>query len=134
MKELQQGAAAQLVGACCRDWNASKDDSGKVMISGRFVFPTSFHGFSGHFPEKPILPAVIQLTAVRYLIETSLGQRCQLRSIGRTRFKAMILPDEVVSAEIGLEPVADGWRGSFSLCRADADVVASGMIDIAVQE
>jgi len=134
MMKQEEGAAVQLIGACCRDWQAARGDNGSVNITGTFVFPPSFHGFSGHFPGKPILPAVIQLSAVRSLLETALGQRFRLRSIDRTRFKAMILPEEVIAAEIGLEPAVHGWCGSFSLRRPGAEVVASGNFEIAAQD
>jgi len=134
MMDQGEGDAAQLIGACCRDWHAARSDNGSVTITGTYVFQPSFHGFSGHFPGKPILPAVIQLLAVRSLLETALGQSFRLRSVDRTRFKAMILPEEIVAAEIALAPAAHGWHGSFSLRRPGAEMVASGNFDIAVQD
>ena len=37
-------------------------------IRQRYVFNADFPGFSGHFPGRPILPAVVQIMATTLLV------------------------------------------------------------------
>lgn len=72
--------------------------------SRKYIFPPSFPGFDGHFPDNPILPGVIQtllgeLCSMEVLRETFPGESLSLESITRCKFMRQIKPDEEISLE-----------------------------------
>jgi len=93
----------------------------------RLCCPEDFAGFEGHFPGEPILPAVLQLMAVRLLAETMAGS--PLDSIGaeRLKFKGMVRPAEEVMILVNLREERELLRADFSLKRGSA-IVASGTL------
>jgi 3-hydroxyacyl-[acyl-carrier-protein] dehydratase len=65
----------------------------------RYVFRADFPAFAGHFPGRPILPAVLQIMAACLLVEAATGQHVLPTLIERAKFVNTIVPDAVV--EIG---------------------------------
>lgn len=61
-------------------------------ISGRYCFSDDFLGFLGHFPDYPILPAVVQLIAAQCLIEEQKGHPVELSSVRNAKFLQEIMP------------------------------------------
>lgn len=62
----------------------------------------SFIGFQGHFPENPILPGVFEIGFICTLAEKVLGNKYYLTKIYKTKFSAMVKPDELY--DIFVEP------------------------------
>jgi 3-hydroxyacyl-[acyl-carrier-protein] dehydratase len=69
---------------------------GAGELRARFLFPAEFLGFQGHFPGKPILPAVCQIQAVLEMLEAWKGKRVTLREIILAKFAAPVSCDEEV--------------------------------------
>jgi 3-hydroxyacyl-[acyl-carrier-protein] dehydratase len=69
---------------------------GDGSVRQRYVFNLDFPGFSGHFPGRPILPAVIQIMAASLLVETATGRRLTPSTIERAKFVHPIVPGELV--------------------------------------
>jgi len=65
-------------------------------VRQRYVFNADFPGFSGHFPGRPILPAVLQVMAANQLVEAATGQRLLSAAIERAKFVRPIVPGAVV--------------------------------------
>jgi len=101
------------------------------VVRGEFVFPPDFPPFAGHFPEQPVLPAIVQLAAVRLLAGKALGQALIPVAAHRVKFRSMIRPDEPVVIVAKLQPHEGHWRATFTVTRED-DKVASGRIDLAL--
>ena len=76
-------------------------DGAKVI--GRFTFPPHFIGFSGHFPGQPVLPAVVQLAAVRYLACLGFGYNLVPGTIERVKFSRPVIPDENMAISLQQE-------------------------------
>jgi len=93
----------------------------------RLCCPVDFPGFEGHFPGEPILPAVLQLMAVRLLAETMAGT--SLDSVGgeRLKFKGMVRPAEEIMVRVCLHKDPELLRADFSLER-EGSKVASGTL------
>jgi 3-hydroxyacyl-[acyl-carrier-protein] dehydratase len=70
----------------------------------RYVFGADFPGFTGHFPGRPILPAVLQLMTACLLVEAATGQRVRLAAIERAKFVNTIVPGALV--DIGCRQLA----------------------------
>ncbi len=120
MRSLQQELYA-----CCREFQAQEQENGMVA-SSVFCFPPSFPGFAGHFPTRPVLPAIVQLAAIRHLAELALARPLLPTGYGRTKFRGIVPPDEKISCALLLEEAQDLWIGRFSIRRMDDDLVADG--------
>lgn len=81
-------------------------------VRQRYVFGPDFPGFSGHFPGRPILPAVLQIMAANQLVEAATGQRLSPSAIERAKFVHPIVPGAVVEITCRRLPgaAADLWE------------------------
>ncbi|MCL7487571.1 MAG: hypothetical protein M8357_05280 [Desulfobulbaceae bacterium] len=91
----------------------TEDDSG--VVTGVFTFAPDFPAFEGHFPGKPVLPAVVQLAAVRFLAASYLGKPLLLVTVNRAKFKTMIGPEEPVTITIQLDQSTNDVTISFTI-------------------
>jgi 3-hydroxyacyl-[acyl-carrier-protein] dehydratase len=66
------------------DLTADGDDS----LRACFVFPAGFTGFRGHFPERPVLPAVCNIQAVVAMLEGWSEKTVRLNEIVLAKFSA----------------------------------------------
>jgi len=73
-------------------------------VRQRYVFNADFPGFSGHFPGRPILPAVLQIMAANQLVEAATGQRLLSAAIERAKFVQPIVPGAVVAGRHASTP------------------------------
>lgn len=87
-------------------------------VRQRYVFGSDFPGFSGHFPGRPILPAVLQIMVANLLVEAATGQHLQPVAIQRAKFVNPIVPGAIVEIFCRRLPGAasDAWEA-----RIDSD-------------
>ncbi|MDY0222231.1 MAG: hypothetical protein RBR67_13925 [Desulfobacterium sp.] len=71
-------------------------------ISGEFNFPGDLELFKGHFPEKSILPGIVQIEMVKFCLETILDKKLFIQSIKKTKFSHFIEPNTPVAVHITL--------------------------------
>ena len=100
---------------------------GKDQVIGILTFGADFPAFEGHFPEQPVLPAIVQLTAVRFLAAKHLGKQLAPTSVDRAKFKTMIVPEEQVTITIRLDQLDNDVTISFSIT-TDKGKAATGTI------
>lgn len=62
-----------------------------------FRFEQSFVGFAGHFPDYPILPAILQTLLGQLLAEEFLGTALEFVTLERARFTRQLRPEEVIT-------------------------------------
>ena len=79
----------------CSHQPARKTDRGWAK---EFVFPQSFLGFQGHFPNQPVLPAVVQIMIFRESIAGELNQNLKIVTMTRAKFLKVIKPETLVTA------------------------------------
>lgn len=115
--------------SCCQAIRLDQRDDGRLRASADFVFPAGYAGFAGHFPGRPILPAIVQLAAVRYLGEWAVGRTLAPSRVHKTKFKAVIGPQERITVAVDLAAGNGGWQGRFRLTRADGAAAADGSIE-----
>ena len=65
----------------------------------RYRFPSHFIGFSGHFPEYPVLPAFVQVLSTLMVIEEWKGHPFQRLTIERAKFHIEVKPDQEMTVE-----------------------------------
>ncbi len=65
-----------------------------------FCFEDDFLGFAGHFPDYPILPAVLQILLAQMVVEQVQGQRLMLLSAERAKFSRQLRPKDQIDVEV----------------------------------
>ena len=68
------------------------DDSG--TMEGRYLFTDRFAGFTGHFPEHPILPAIVEIMTVVFLVGEQTGCRQRLVAVEDAKFLKPVHPNQ----------------------------------------
>jgi len=71
--------------------------TGPETVVRRYRFAPGFIGFLGHFPENPILPAIVQVCAAVSLAEEEGGKAVRLAAVRSAKFLSPIRPGEEVS-------------------------------------
>jgi 3-hydroxyacyl-[acyl-carrier-protein] dehydratase len=66
---------------------------------GRYLFPQSFIGFAGHFPDYPVLPAYVQVLTALTVIEEWKGRPFQLASVEKAKFHIELRPDQEITVQ-----------------------------------
>lgn len=105
---------------------AETGDQNSMSISASCRFPVSFTGFQGHFPNKPILPAIIQLTVIRHLLETVVKQNFNETTYKRAKFKSMVFPEEKLHIRIDLKQDDSRVSGKFKITNDTKKQVSGG--------
>jgi 3-hydroxyacyl-[acyl-carrier-protein] dehydratase len=88
------------------------------------VVPTSHPALPGHFPGRPVVPAVLILDKVRGAVR-AWNENCRMNGISYAKFTAVLLPGETFT--IGFNS-ADLKRISFDCRKADGTRFANGEI------
>ena len=58
----------------------------KGEVTARFLFPSEFIGFQGHFPGKPVLPGVCKIQAVIVMLQAWEKKDIRLKEIVSAKF------------------------------------------------
>lgn len=66
-----------------------------------FCFGEGFVGFAGHFPDYPILPAILQTLTGQLLAEQLHHQSLQLLGLARAKFMRQVRVAERVDVSLG---------------------------------
>jgi 3-hydroxymyristoyl/3-hydroxydecanoyl-(acyl carrier protein) dehydratase len=82
-----------------------------------FRFGANDTVFTGHFPNRPLLPGIFQLEMVRVAAESVFDCPLAVREIFKAKFQRPILPDETVRLELKLSETEGTIqaRASFSV-------------------
>jgi len=116
----------------CLDWTVVSSGPEQLELRAVFNFNANFAGFVGHFPGRPILPAIVQLASVRFLAELGLKQPVQPVSYSRTKFRGVIQPNERIYIQLELKKNETNWSGRFSLKDMDDNYVARGQCEFGI--
>jgi len=92
-------------------------------VSGAFasevVVPSDHPSLAGHFPGRPVVPAVVMLDAVHSALSGILQSRARpaLRSIRVAKFLQPVLPGQRIEVRFKLDATQsratfEGWRGT----------------------
>jgi len=101
--------------AVARIGSPQRDADGTNVFEFRFGADDPV--FSGHFPNRPLLPGVFQLEMTHIAAELVLDCPLAVREISKAKFQRPILPDEIVRLELKLsEADSTIWaRAIFSV-------------------
>lgn len=100
----------------------------ELIAKGSFIFPITFCAYDGHFPGQPILPAIVQLAAARYVAESVLNAPLIPAELSRVKFKGMVLPDDQIEISVSLRQQKLVWQGNLKLQKNSGELLSSGNI------
>ncbi len=120
--------------SCRKELTVTTQTDTDLAVTAQFSFPESYCAFEGHFPVKPILPAIVQLAAVRYIAEFALGEPLMPSTLSRVKFKGMVQPEDQIVVELKLKRIDKGWQGSFTIVQDTAELLSSGNITLIEKE
>lgn len=63
--------------------------------------------FSGHFPDNPITPGVVQIQIVKELLEKHYGEKLKMKEMGRCKFVAILNPNECEKLDFNIEVLSN---------------------------
>lgn len=106
--------------------------------TSHFRLLVSFIGFEGHFPERPILPAIVQMLMGVVTAEHICGNRLEISGISNAKFVQPISPDmdvtvsctpaDITCASVGVRlTTKNGLASSFSLQLTPSAVAKEGL-------
>ncbi len=61
-----------------------------------FFFPPEFIAFQGHFPNMPVLPAIVQILMAELTIAEAFGITMSLNAVTQAKFSAPIEPNNEI--------------------------------------
>lgn len=114
---------------CVGKISKTTDARGEIQLEATACFPQDFIAFTGHFPDMPILPAIVQLALVRHTAGHHFRTPLVTVKMRRTKFRAMIAPGEQITLTLKMnQPDREALRteGSFKLCTEDGSPISAG--------
>ncbi len=94
MTNLRQALQATATGKLIRN----EPDSGFQ----NFCPTANFIGFNGHFPDYPVLPAMLQVLLGIIVSEELSGTRLTLQKLDKAKFMAQIQPEQTITVSCRL--------------------------------
>mgnify|MGYP001056837002 CR=1 FL=1 len=116
----------EAIAACVGGVETAEAEDGCLQVRATARFPESFVGFAGHFPKAPVLPAIVQLAAVRLLVEQTVQQHLEGERFSRTKFRGMVGPAEDIFFQLKIDGTSDGWQGKFKITSEAMTTISSG--------
>ncbi|MDK9708514.1 MAG: beta-hydroxyacyl-ACP dehydratase [Desulforhopalus sp.] len=99
-----------------------------LQVVADFCFPPGYAGFQGHFPNQPLLPAIVQMAMVRYLAERTVQASLMPGGYRKVKFTGKIVPGDTVSVVADMQKNDQGWAVKFNLKKTDGQAVAAGFV------
>ncbi|OQY25552.1 MAG: hypothetical protein B6I37_00740 [Desulfobacteraceae bacterium 4572_35.2] len=66
------------------------------VVCQRYCLPADFVGFDGHFPDYPIVPAVVQILMAQIVAEQHLVAQLSIGAIDRSKFHRQLKPFDLI--------------------------------------
>lgn len=90
--------------------------------TAEFFFPPEFIGFSGHFPDKPILPGIAQIMAA--LLTAGNEYPVHLVQVKRCKFVRPVTPGDIMRVQVSMQK-QDALHAASALLFVDASPCAT---------
>lgn len=85
--------------------------------TARLCFSGAEDFFRGHFPDGPVLPAVVQVAAAVHFAGRLLGRPVRLAEVTRAKFMNPTGPGRELELSVGVEPAEEGRSRVKALLR-----------------
>lgn len=77
------------------------EEISKIYVStndgAMFTFPKDFVAFNGHFPQQPLLPAIVQIELAIFTISKKLNKDVKLKTVKKAKFLSPIFPQDTIN-------------------------------------
>ncbi|MFO7814067.1 MAG: hypothetical protein R6V21_13965 [Pelovirga sp.] len=84
----------------------------------QYCFGKDFPGFSGHFPDYPVLPAVLQSLLAQMLAEQIVGRDLRFKALQQAKFTRQVRPDELLDITVECRQQEGMYRCQATLTAA----------------
>lgn len=84
-------------------YNIEKIEVNENELSSLIKLNVDHEVFDGHFPERSVLPGVIELEIIKVVLSSVLEKTLRLKSVKNAKYLAMILPDEISAFYVTIE-------------------------------
>ncbi|HIE08112.1 MAG TPA: hypothetical protein EYP64_08710 [Desulfarculaceae bacterium] len=81
--------------------------------SQNFHPKAGFVGFDGHFPDYPILPAMLQILFGIVVAEKILETDLVMKKLDKAKFMAQVKPDEIINVSCRISRPAGDWKSDI---------------------
>jgi len=115
-------------------------EPGKRIVARKNVTANEPH-FTGHFPENPIMPGVLQLEmlaqaggAMLLMLEKNQGRLALLAGIEKARFRRPVVPGDVLEIEVEVVQTRGDMGWVKGLARVDGKTVCEAQISFALAD
>lgn len=85
----------------------------------QYRFGKNFPGFSGHFPDYPVLPAVLQSLLAQMLAEEMIGRGLHFKALHQAKFIRQVRPDELLEIRVECRQQEGIYRCKATVTAAD---------------
>lgn len=108
-----------------RDYEIIREDPDRRILS--IMVGASSRFFTGHFPDRPVLPAIAQLTLVDRLLRCSFGEHAHIVAIESLRLAKPVLPNHEL--DVRLVPIENDSTQSarFTIHHGD-ELISEGLV------
>jgi 3-hydroxyacyl-[acyl-carrier-protein] dehydratase len=93
-----------------------------------FCFDAEFLGFSGHFPDYPILPAVLQVLLAQLVAETVIGSSLSVVALSRAKFMQQVRPGDQIDVRVSCREKNGELRCAGELSVAEQQVASFTLV------
>jgi 3-hydroxyacyl-[acyl-carrier-protein] dehydratase len=99
-------------------------------FTAEFSFNRRLPVFQGHFPQRPLLPGVLQIEMVRYAAEQNLGYPCDIAEISKTKFRGEIKPEDTIIVNVAVSKESHAMKtiGNLLVGQAVAATISLTLI------
>lgn len=96
-----------------------KDEEGSWKA--KYCIAPDFIGFQGHFPDYPLMPAVMQSLLAVHMLQKALGCKLSLESLPTAKFTGQVRPDDELLCQAKALDSKDSGRWEVNITRGEQD-------------
>jgi len=112
----------QIMASSQSDFELTGEAAGEQV----FRFSEAFLGFEGHFPGRPVLPAIVQLLIAQCVAEAVEKKSMQLLAVPKAKFLSVLGPDQEIV--VRCRKIASKQNQRFDISLHSGDVMAASIV------
>ncbi len=101
------------------------------QMTAKFLFPSEFVGFQGHFEKNPVLPGVCKIQAVLVMHEKMHGGNFRLKEVNQAKYFMPVSAGQEITVRCESKPVESGLFRVKAIVEKDSAKVA--MLQVVIE-